>query len=70
MKDLRASELAFSELQDVKRNLEVVNKEQRQKIETLTYELELTRGELKDLREANKGLDSTKVTFLFVIIFV
>ena len=35
-------------------------KEQRQRIETLSYELELTQSQLKDLRETNKGLDTNK----------
>jgi hypothetical protein len=44
----------------VKRNLEVENREFKQKIETLLYELDLHKNELKDLREDKKGLDQTK----------
>jgi hypothetical protein len=32
----------------------------KQKIEMQTYELELVKAELKDLRESNKSLDTTK----------
>ncbi len=32
----------------------------RQKIEMQGYELELVKAELKDLRESNKSLDTTK----------
>lgn len=35
-------------------------KEQRQKFESQSYELELVKNELAQLREANKGLDTTK----------
>jgi chromosome segregation ATPase len=54
---------------DIRRNLEAENKEFRQKIELLTYELELqkdqteqVKNELRDVREANKSLDTTKFT--------
>lgn len=60
MKEMRAQELSYDKLNETKRNLEVENKEQRQKIETLTYEVELVRNELKELRESNKSLDTTK----------
>ena len=49
-----------NELQDIKRNFESENKEQRQKLDSLHYELDLVRNELKELRQANKGLDTTK----------
>jgi hypothetical protein len=67
MRSLREHELKYDQLNEVKRNLEVESKEQRQKIELLTYELELAKdqtnqvkNELKDVRETNKGLDTTK----------
>ena len=59
-KDLKAQLELSDQLRETKRDLEVENKEKRQKIESLTYELELVRNELKELREANKGLDTTK----------
>ncbi len=45
--------------------LEMNNKTQevmsaKQKIEMQTYELELVKAELKELRESNKSLDTTK----------
>jgi hypothetical protein len=45
---------------NVKRNLEVETREQKQKIDTLIYELDLAKNELREVREANKGLDLTK----------
>jgi chromosome segregation ATPase len=69
MRSLREHELKYDQLNEIKRNLEVENKEQRQKIELLSYELELAKdqtnqvkNELKDVRETNKGLDTTKFT--------
>jgi hypothetical protein len=43
MRSLREHELKYDQLNEVKRNLEVENKEQRQKIELLSYELELAK---------------------------
>ena len=43
-----------------KKDLEVEIREQKHKIDNLTFELELTQNQLKDMRESNKGLDSTK----------
>jgi chromosome segregation ATPase len=69
MRTLREMELKYDQLNEIKRNLEVENKEHRQKIELLTYELELAKdqtdqvkNELRDVRETNKGLDTTKFT--------
>ncbi len=47
-------------LQETKINLEANNREKTSKIATLTYELERALVELKELRDANKGLDTTK----------
>lgn len=47
-------------LQDKKRDLETLSKEQQQKISHQAHELELIHNEIKELRETNKGLDSTK----------
>jgi spindle assembly abnormal protein 6 len=60
MRALREQELKYDDLSTLKRNLELENKDLRQKIEMTHYELDLVKAELKDLREANKGLDSTK----------
>jgi hypothetical protein len=49
-----------NDLKDVNRNYEVETKEQRQRLETLTYELDLAKNELRELRETNRGLDTTK----------
>ena len=69
MRTLREMELKYDQLNEIKRNLEVENKEHRQKIELLTYELDLAKdqtdqvkNELRDVRETNKGLDTTKFT--------
>ena len=45
MRSLREHELKYDQLNEVKRNLEVENKEQRQKIELLSYELELAKDQ-------------------------
>jgi len=42
--------------------LETKNKEQENKIAQQQHELDLIRNEIKELRLANKGLDSTKFT--------
>ena len=69
MRTVREMELKYDQLNELKRSLESENKEFRQKIELLTYELELSKdqtdqvkNELREVREANKGLDTTKFT--------
>ena len=47
-------------LSEFKVNLEADLREKNSKIDTLSYELERTSNELKDLRDTNKGLDTTK----------
>ena len=47
-------------LHEAKANLEAETRERVAKIDTLTYELERAQNELRDLRDTNKGLDSTK----------
>lgn len=51
-----------SKLKDEKRDLETENKEKENKIAQQQHELELIKNEIKELRLANKGLDSTKFT--------
>ena len=43
-----------------KRDVEIENKEQKQTIDKLSYELDLVKNELHELRNTNKGLDQTK----------
>jgi hypothetical protein len=47
-------------LMDVKRDLESNCKDQQIKLSQQQHELDLIRNEIKDLRETNKGLDTTK----------
>lgn len=41
----------------MKRDLEIENKELKQSIDKLSYELDLVKNELMELRSTNKGLD-------------
>lgn len=47
-------------LQDKKRDLETLNKEQAQQIDSLRHQLDLVKNEIMELRSTNKGLDTTK----------
>jgi hypothetical protein len=49
-----------TDLLNLKKDHEVEIKEQRYRMENLQHELDLAKNELRDLREANKGLDTTK----------
>ena len=72
MRELKAKDLKYEELNECKRNME---SEYKQKIDNLNHELEVTRSQLHEVREANKStlslynqsaqdLDSSKLSFL------
>ena len=50
----------IQKLQDAKRDLETLTKEQEQKISSQTHELQLIHGEITELRKTNKDLDGVK----------
>ncbi len=47
-------------LQDTKRDLETQNKELNLRIESTDNELDFMKNQLREFKETNKGLDSTK----------
>ena len=49
-----------SKMKDEKRDFETDIKDKQNKIEQQKHEIDLIRNEITELRQANKGLDSTK----------
>jgi len=54
-KDVQAND--FSK---VKKDLEKENKDLQQRVDMQQHEIDLLRNQMRDLKDANKGLDSTK----------